>query len=65
MLVDVIIEPFSVITLVGYSVVAKRFNRSCPIILPNRVTSVDFIELDMLDFDHIGDGLVTCFFYIH
>ena len=31
--------------------VAKRVYKGCPISLPNRVTLVDLIELDMLDFD--------------
>ncbi|WP_353803701.1 hypothetical protein, partial [Acinetobacter baumannii] len=37
--------------------------RSCPISLPNRVTWVDFVELDMFDFDVIlgMDWLHDCF----
>ncbi|XP_069148214.1 uncharacterized protein [Solanum lycopersicum] len=35
------------------SVVAKRVYRNCPIMLPNRVSYVDQVELNMLDFDII------------
>ena len=37
----------------GDSVLAERVFRSCPILLSNRVTLVDLVELDMLDFDVI------------
>ena len=47
---DILREPFIVSTLVGESVVAKRVYRSCPIMLPNRVSYVDQVVLDMLDF---------------
>ena len=47
---DILDEIFSVSTPVGDSVVAKRVYKGCPISLPNRVTLVDLIELDMLDF---------------
>ena len=50
---DILNEPFMVSTLVGESVVAKRVYRNCPIILSNRVTHVELVELDMLDFDVI------------
>ena len=40
-------------TPVGESVVAKRVYRNCPIMLPNSVSYVDLVELDMLDFDVI------------
>ena len=48
---DVLVEPFSVFTLVDESVVSKRFYRSCPILLSNRVTLDYLVELDMLEFD--------------
>ena len=50
----------------GDSVVLKRVYKGCPIFLPNRVTSVDFIELDMLDFDVILgiNWLRACFEFI-
>jgi len=48
---------------VGDSIVAKRVYRGCPISFPNRVTLVDLVELDMLDFDVIlgMDWLHACF----
>ncbi|XP_049414730.1 uncharacterized protein LOC125877491 [Solanum stenotomum] len=38
---------------VGDSVVARKVYRSCPISLSHKVTLVDLVELDMLDFDVI------------
>ena len=35
---DVLNEPFTITTLVGDVVVAKRVYRNCPIIVANRVT---------------------------
>ncbi|XP_015167771.1 uncharacterized protein [Solanum tuberosum] len=46
-------EPFSMSTPVCDSVIAKGVYRGCPISLSNRVTLVDLVELDMLDFDVI------------
>ena len=42
---------------------ARRVFRRCPISLPNRVTFVDLIELDMVDFNVIlgMDLLHPCF----
>ena len=34
-------------------VVTKRVYRNCPIIFPKRVSYVEIVELDMLDFDVI------------
>ena len=48
-------EPSIVSTLVGESVVAKRVYRKCPIMLPNRVSYVELVELNVLDFDVILD----------
>ena len=50
---DILNEPLMVSTPVGESVVAKRVYRNCPIMLPNRVSYVELVELDMLDFDVI------------
>ena len=44
----------------GESVVAKRVYRNCPIMLPNRVSYVDLVELDMLDFDVILGMGIDC-----
>ena len=63
---DILHEHFIVSTLVGESVVEKRVHRNCPIILPNRVSYVELVEHDMLDFDIIlgMDWLHVCFAYI-
>lgn len=53
MLPDILVEPFSVTTLVGDSVVAKRVYRSYLISLTNKDTLVDLVERDMFDFDFI------------
>ena len=50
---DVLIELFSVCTLMGDSVVAKRVYRKCLVMLPNRVTLFDLAELEMFDYDII------------
>ena len=62
---DVLIEFFMVTTLVGDSVVSRRVFRSGPISFPNRVTWVDFVALDMVDFCHFENGLVACLFCFH
>ena len=60
---NILHEPFLVPTLVGKSVLVKRVYRNCPISLPNRVSYVDLVKLDMLDFDIIlgMDWLHACF----
>ena len=47
----------------GESVVAKRVYRNCPIMLPNRVSYVELVELYILDFDVLlgMDWLHGCF----
>jgi len=47
----VLIEPFSISTLIGDSIVANGFYRSFPLSLSHRVTHVDVLELDMLYYD--------------
>ena len=59
---DVLIEPFSV--PVDDSVVARRIFRSCPISFPNRVTLVELVELDMVDFDVILEW-AGCMLVLH
>ena len=62
-LLDIFIESFSVCIPMGYSIVAKRVYRKFPIMLPNKVTLVDFVELDIFDFDIIlGMGWLHHFF---
>ncbi|KAH0644892.1 hypothetical protein KY284_032776 [Solanum tuberosum] len=60
---DVVIGTFFVSTLVGDFIVAKRVYRKCPISSSRRVTLVDLVELDMLDFDVIlgMDWLYSCY----
>ena len=50
---NLLIEPFSVTTVVDESVVDRIVFRSYPILFTNRVISVDLVELDMVDFDVI------------
>ena len=57
-------ESFIGSTPMGYSVVAKRVYKNCPIMLPNRVSYVELVELDMLDFDIIL-GMVQCLLYLY
>ena len=47
---NVLIEPFSVCTLIADPMVAKMVNKECPVMLPSRVTLVDLVKLDMFDF---------------
>ena len=46
-------EPFSVSTPVGDPVIARRVYRNCPVIVSQKVTSTDLLELEMVDFDII------------
>ena len=48
---DILNEPFTVTTPVGESIVAKRVYRKSLIMLPNRVTHVELLQLDMFDYD--------------
>ena len=52
---------------IGELVVAKRAYRNCPIMLHNRVTDVELVELYMFDFDVIVgmDWLHACFASIY
>lgn len=56
-------EPISVTTPVGDTLIARRVFNICPISLHNRVTLVDFVELDIVYFDVIYgiDWLHACF----
>ena len=49
-LLDILNEPFMGSKLVGESVFAKRVYRNFPIMLQNRVTYVELVELCMFDF---------------
>ncbi|TMW89238.1 hypothetical protein EJD97_017461, partial [Solanum chilense] len=50
---DILNEPIIVSTPEGESVVAKRMYRNYPIMLHNRVSYVELVELDTFDFDVI------------
>ena len=60
---DILNESFMVTTPVSELVVAKMVYRNCPIMFPNRVSYVETVELDILDFDIIlgMDWLHACF----
>ena len=59
-LLDVLIEPFSVCTPMVDSIIPKRVYRKCPVMLPNIVILVDFVEFDMFDFD-----IISYMYWIH
>ena len=50
---DILKEHLMLTTPIGEPVFPKRVYRYCPIMLANRVTHVELIELDMVDFDVI------------
>uniref|UniRef100_A0A1U7W8U7 RNA-directed DNA polymerase n=1 Tax=Nicotiana sylvestris TaxID=4096 RepID=A0A1U7W8U7_NICSY len=56
-------QPVEVSTPVGDSIVANHVYRGCTVLINDRATSVDLVELVMLDFDVIMgiDWLATCY----
>uniref|UniRef100_M1DZR4 Gag-pol polyprotein n=1 Tax=Solanum tuberosum TaxID=4113 RepID=M1DZR4_SOLTU len=50
-----LLEPFSVSTHVGESILAERVYRDCTISVNHKSTMVDLVELDMVDF-HVIQG---------
>ncbi|MDV3192482.1 MAG: hypothetical protein Q8840_00660, partial [Sweet potato little leaf phytoplasma] len=50
---EYILEPFSISTLVGEFVVARRVYGGCVVSVGSRETLVDLCELDMVNFDVI------------
>ncbi|KAG5630394.1 hypothetical protein H5410_002111 [Solanum commersonii] len=48
-----LVEPFSVSTLVGNSILAEKVYRNCTIFVNHRDTVADLVELDMVDFNVI------------
>ena len=50
---EVLIEPFSISTPVGESVITKSVYRNCPISVFYKIIPCDLIELEMVDFDVI------------
>nr|XP_009799866.1 PREDICTED: uncharacterized protein LOC104245864 [Nicotiana sylvestris] len=56
-------EPFKVSTPVGESVIARYIYKGCPVKVHHRLTVVDLVELETLDFDVIMrmDWLESCY----
>ncbi|XP_075099244.1 uncharacterized protein LOC142176079 [Nicotiana tabacum] len=56
-------EPFEVSTIVGESVIARYIYKGCPVKVHHRLTVVDLVELETLDFDVIMgmDWLESCY----
>ena len=44
-----LLEPFSVSTPVGDSILAERVYRDCPVFINHKSTMADLVELDMVD----------------
>ena len=63
LLPEILHEPFLVSTPIGDNIRVERLYRDCPIIIPDRLTYADLIELTMLDFDIILciDWLYKCY----
>ncbi|TMW86794.1 hypothetical protein EJD97_020878 [Solanum chilense] len=47
-------EPFSVSTEAGDPIIGRRVYRICPVIVSQKFTSADLVELEMVDFDPIS-----------
>lgn len=64
---DVLIEPFSVTTIVSDFVIARKVFRGCPISLSNNVKLVDSLQVYMLYFDVklVFDCFHACFASIY
>ncbi|KAG5606531.1 hypothetical protein H5410_028023 [Solanum commersonii] len=58
-----LLEPFSVSTPIGESILAERVYRDCTISVNHKSTMADVIELDMVNFDVIlgMDWLHSCY----
>ncbi|XP_060175457.1 uncharacterized protein LOC132606125 [Lycium barbarum] len=57
------IEPFEVATPVGDFIIARQVYRECTVIICDRCTKADLVELDMIEFDVIMgmDWLAFCY----
>ncbi|KAF3626409.1 pEARLI1-like lipid transfer protein 2 [Capsicum annuum] len=60
---EILVEPFSVSTLVGKTIIARWVYRNCPIMIFQKVTSEDLVKLEMNNFDVIldMDWLYSCY----
>ena len=58
----ILVEPFSVSTLVGKTIIARRVYKNYPIMIFLKSTSTDLVELEMTNFDVIlnMDWLHSC-----
>ena len=50
---EVLAEPFLVSTPVGKTIIARWVYRNCPVMISQKSTSADLVELEMTDFDII------------
>ena len=53
-------KPFNISTVVGESILAKRFYHDCPIFVRHKSTMVDLIGFDKVDFD-----VILCMEWLH
>lgn len=62
-LIACLLEPFSIFTPVGEFIRAERIYINCVVSIHHRDTSVDLVELEMVDFDIIlrMDWLYACY----
>lgn len=49
----VLLEPYSIYTPIGESILAKKVYRNCPMLILYKVFLCDLVELDMTDFNVI------------
>lgn len=57
---EILVEPFSVSTLINTSIIARRVYKNCLIIISQKITSVDLMELARTDFD-----IIISMYWIH
>ncbi|XP_055826339.1 uncharacterized protein LOC129894704 [Solanum dulcamara] len=60
---NVVTEPFEVATPVGDFIIARQTYKDCSVIICDRCTKADLVELDMIEFDVIMgmDWLASCY----
>ncbi|XP_070025155.1 uncharacterized protein [Nicotiana sylvestris] len=63
MLIIFTFDVYALIDLVGESIIARCIYRGCPVKVHHRLTAVDLVELEMVDFDVIigMDWLESCY----
>ena len=62
----ILAEPFSVSTPVGKSIIARWVYKNCSIMVSQKATSADFVELEMTDLDFIlsMDWFHSCYAFL-